>query len=178
MWRDDLIYRAYLDIQIGKTLSYMDVLLDQRTWRLAQQWRQVAPFLGALTLCVGCRHDRELNILNALGAQAVGIDLVATGRVLEMDMHDLKFPAESFDAVYSCHSLEHAYDLDRVLAEWRRVTKPGGVWVIEMPIQFKPSATDRHDVRSIAGLQARLGRMQTLWAGEGPTALQYIGRLQ
>ena len=42
----------------------------------------------------------------------VGIDLLADGSgILAMDMHQLTFPDQSFDAVFSCHSLEHAYDV-------------------------------------------------------------------
>ena len=72
-----------------------------------------------------------------------------------MDMHHMTFPDHAFDVIFACHSLEHAYDVDVALSEWARVTKPGGVWAIEVPIGFPTTRVDRHDFGSRAGLQAR-----------------------
>jgi SAM-dependent methyltransferase len=45
------------------------------------------------------------------------------------DMHDLPFPADSFDAVMFCYSLGHGL-LDKCIAEAARVLRPGGVLFI------------------------------------------------
>ena len=40
-----------------------------------------------------------------------------------------------FDAVYCCHALEHLYphEVNRALAEFRRVLRPGGIVIIVVP---------------------------------------------
>ena len=84
-----------------------------------------------------------------------------------MDFHALTFPDAMFDVVFSCHSLEHAYDVDVALREWARVTAPGGTWAIEVPIRFAPTAVDRQDVGSVAGLVTACAPFVTpLWSEE------------
>jgi ubiquinone/menaquinone biosynthesis C-methylase UbiE len=46
-------------------------------------------------------------------------------RLLQMDAADLCFPAATFDAAFLCWILEHVPDQEQVLAEVRRVLKPG-----------------------------------------------------
>jgi len=53
--------------------------------------------------------------------------------VVEVDMHELPFPAATFDIVYSSHTLEHALDPVQVLAEFRRVLVPDGQLVLVVP---------------------------------------------
>lgn len=45
------------------------------------------------------------------------------------------FEAGSVDLIYACHILEHfkRNEIDRVLAEWFRVLKPGGVLRVSVP---------------------------------------------
>ena len=55
---------------------------------------------------------------------------------VECDIKDLgQFDSDVADEIISVHSLEHIYrwDTERVLAEWVRVLKPGGMLVIECP---------------------------------------------
>ena len=72
-------------------------------------------------------------------------------------MQQMPFSDHSFDVLYACHSLEHAYHFDRALAECMRVTKSGGIVVIEVPVNYQVSETDRWDVGSTGKLVARLG---------------------
>lgn len=131
--------------------------------------RLPAPAAGppAQVLCVGCRDSRELDeIERRTGAVATGVDLFSVDpRIVKGDFHRLPFPDGAFDALYSCHSLEHAYDLGRALGEFARVLRPGGLWAIEVPVAFKICETDRQDVGSteglIAGLAPHLG--EVLW---------------
>jgi len=46
-----------------------------------------------------------------------------------MDAAHTDFDDDSFDLIYSCAMLEHVEDLSSVLAETRRILKPGGVAV-------------------------------------------------
>jgi ubiquinone/menaquinone biosynthesis C-methylase UbiE len=82
------------------------------------------------------------------GGEVVGIDL-ATGMIelarrdaprglpltFElMDMEDLRFPDQSFDAAVSGHGLQFVPDLRRALMETRRVLKPGTRMAASVPI--------------------------------------------
>jgi ubiquinone/menaquinone biosynthesis C-methylase UbiE len=46
------------------------------------------------------------------------------------DFHELQFADRSIDAVFT-NSLDHAFDLDRILGEVRRVLRPGGLFIAE-----------------------------------------------
>jgi len=52
------------------------------------------------------------------------------------------FSEKSFDVVYSAHVFEHLLDPMATLLEIRRIIKPGGILVIEVPQQFR-SLRDR-----------------------------------
>src|SRR5690606_37375972 len=76
----------------------------------------------------------EVRAFHDVGAFAVGIDLNPgpdNEHVLPGDFHRLAFPDGSAQVVY-CNSLDHALDLDRVVAETARVLAPGGVALIEV----------------------------------------------
>lgn len=51
------------------------------------------------------------------------------------DIRSLPFEDESCDEVFTCHVIEHfwPWDVHEVLAEWKRVLKPGGLIVTECP---------------------------------------------
>ena len=172
-------YRAYLDAQIEKTRRFGQ-LHNPRVNHLAHLWQSVSPIAGQRVLCVGCRNRYELSALQMMGATPVGIDLVAQEPTITvMDMHALAFAAQMFDAVFSCHSLEHAFDLPLVLAEWRRVSKTGAIWAIEIPVRFPLCATDRHDLGSLTGLVTACSPITVLAFQERPTpgAVRLIGRV-
>lgn len=50
-----------------------------------------------------------------------------------MDAGVLLFPEKCFDEVHAIDVLEHVADLERVLAEVKRVLKPGGIFVANIP---------------------------------------------
>ena len=53
--------------------------------------------------------------------------------VEKMDMHFLTFSDETFDLVWSHHSLEHSFSVLLALREWYRVLKPGGFLALTVP---------------------------------------------
>lgn len=90
-------------------------------------------FPGRNVLCLAARQGSEVRAFIDQGAFAVGIDLNPGRRnryVVVGDFHDLQFADASVDYVYT-NSLDHAFDLDRILAEVRRVLKPGGRFIVE-----------------------------------------------
>jgi SAM-dependent methyltransferase len=84
------------------------------------------------------------------GAFAVGIDLEpGDGReyVLKGDFHRTVFPDQSVDHVFT-NSLDHAFDLDFVLAEVARVLKTDGRFVVEVALGLTEARAtgDEHEL--------------------------------
>jgi SAM-dependent methyltransferase len=145
-------YRAYLREQQRRTLSKRDNDPGAGARELVLRLVQLGSLTAAsLVLCVGCRNDVELNLFQEAGvSEVVGIDVASRRRdILVMDMHDMSFDDDRFDAVYASHSLEHAFDVDRVVAELKRVARPGAVIGVEVPLG--PGSTDADRI-SFVGL--------------------------
>jgi len=67
-------------------------------------------------------------------ARYLSIDLDGSQAMQAMDVTDLSFPDESFDAVVCNHVLEHVPDDRTAIAELFRVLKPGGWGSIQVPM--------------------------------------------
>ena len=83
---------------------------------------------------LGARLGTEVRALMELGHLAVGVDLnpgAANQYVLHGDFHHLVFPDRSFSAVYT-NTLDHVFDLPRLVDEIRRVLVPGGVLIADV----------------------------------------------
>lgn len=119
---------------------------------------------GWRVVCLGARQGSEVRAFLGRGAFAVGIDLnpgPGNRHVLPADFHALPFADASADGVYT-NSLDHAFDLDRVLAEARRVLVPGGVLMVEANVAGEDGG-------------ARAGRYEaTVW----PDAASLLERLR
>lgn len=85
-------------------------------------------------LCIAARQGTEVRAFIDRGAFAVGIDL-NPGRenryVVVGDFHALQYADGTVQVVYT-NSLDHAFDLDRVLAEIHRVLDEDGVLIAEL----------------------------------------------
>jgi SAM-dependent methyltransferase len=95
---------------------------------------QHASFAGARVLCLAARQGTEVRAFLDHGAFAVGIDL-NPGRdnryVMVGDFHQLQFADGTVDVVYT-NSLDHAFDLERILSEVRRVLTASGLLICEV----------------------------------------------
>lgn len=153
-------YRRYLVAQIAKSRlqASPEAEVLPRTRRLVGLLAGHLPPGEREVLCVGCRDRRELDeIEQRTGRPALGLDLFSSDpRIVVGDFHQLPFAEGRFAALYSCHSLEHAFDRGQALAELSRVLQPGGLWAIEVPIAFELCDTDRQDFGSAAALAAAL----------------------
>ena len=91
-------------------------------------------FQGQKVLCLAARLGAEVRVFIDLGAFAVGIDL-NPGRgnryVVVGDFHALQFADDSVDVVYT-NSLDHAFDLDRIMTEIGRVLRQDGRLIVEL----------------------------------------------
>ncbi len=163
-------YQEYLDVQLRRTLAKSDQTLQPRTRLMVDRVADVVDLAACSVLCIGCRNVAELDYFRAKGATAVtGIDLYSERpEILVMDMHHLEFADGRFDVIYSSHSLEHAYDVQRVAAEIVRVAKPDALVAIEVPIRYNTRGADLVDFGSAANLLATFGNhvAQVVWSDE------------
>lgn len=130
-------YDAYLEHQAAKLDEISDRLDETRAEDLAEferRFRLCQSLLGCRNvLCLGARLGTEVEALIRLGHFALGVDLnpgehnrlVVTG-----DFHDLVFATGSVDAVYT-NTLDHVFDLDRLMGEITRILRPGGLFIAD-----------------------------------------------
>lgn len=94
-------------------------------------------------LDVGCGDGTRLALLRAMGWKVEGqeIDPKAAARAHEVykvkvhlgPLEEVGLPDDSFDAVIMNHVIEHVSDPISILAECRRILKPGGAFVAVTP---------------------------------------------
>ena len=130
--------------------SYYD---EFASWYERERGSGYHAFLDRMEIATAAPHINEREILEAgcgtglvleglarLARRAVGVDISAgmlekaRERGLEVvkgSVTDLPFTDDSFDAVVSFKVLAHVADLRRALAECARVTRPGGILVLE-----------------------------------------------
>jgi len=128
-------YEDYIRLQQSK-LEYLDLTAHEGRFRKVLAERMAHLGLvprGARVLCLGARLGAEVAAFRDIGAFALGVDL-NPGRenpwVMFGDFHRLEFPDAVVDVVYS-NSLDHSFDLTRVLAEVGRLLTETGLLIIE-----------------------------------------------
>ena len=96
----------------------------------------------ARILDVGCSVGATLRSAAQMGWNASGVDISQSAvdycRQDGLDAHkidgiQLPFDDDTFDLVTNWHVIEHIPNVLEVMAEWRRVLKPGGVLMLETP---------------------------------------------
>jgi len=123
-------------------------------------------------LCIGCRHSSEIEDFETSGFEAVGIDLFQgkEKKITICDMHNLNslFTDKSFDFVYMSHSLEHSYDVYKVLDNVYNVAKIG--FFAALPEQKEPNKKDptvfdfmANENRNIQDIQSELNSKKEMF---------------
>jgi SAM-dependent methyltransferase len=109
-------------------------------------------FEGKRILDIGCGPRGSLEWAG-MAAQRVGIDpLVRQYLKLGADQHKMEyitarseripFPDAHFDFVCSLNSLDHVDDFDATVREIKRVTKPGGFFLLSVEMDHPPTAEE------------------------------------
>jgi SAM-dependent methyltransferase len=85
-----------------------------------------------------------------IGSGYVTADLLSPHAFVRMDITNIQYPNDFFDAIYCSHVLEHVPNDKLAMKEFARVLKPGGFAVILVPITAdktfeNPSVTDPKD---------------------------------
>ena len=135
---------------------------------------------GSRVLDVGPRNLFEVELLEAAGWTVEALDLFPTSpRIRRGDMHRLPYAADSFEAAFCSHVLEHAFDLRAACREITRVLVPEGVVWIAGPRGFTPTAHDRWPLESPEMfLEAfREAKPELLWHETKPGELRALMRL-
>jgi SAM-dependent methyltransferase len=137
-WRRYASYDEYVAHQAAKLDGIVHRLRENEAEAFVtfkQRFATCAPLAEARSvLCLGARLGTEVRALHALGYFAVGIDLSpgsGNAYVLPGDFHRIVFPGNSVDAIYT-NALDHAFALERIVGEVRRLLRPGGLFIIDL----------------------------------------------
>lgn len=93
-------------------------------------------------LDVGCGEGpKELDLLAKEGYDVTGITLLPwmekdDSRIKTMDMHDMKFPPESFDVIYSTQVMEHSYAPWLACLEIWITLRDSGIFFMVVPTPY------------------------------------------
>lgn len=133
------IYKTYIDDQINDTLGpsfdaqYLDYMFER-----------IPDFTPHIVIDVGTRSFYSYDYLWSKFAPHIsveGIDLcrdalLSNPRIKEMDAHvmDQYFPNNHYDLVIAFHSLEHMYDMPRVIGNCYKLLQPGGYFCFSLPM--------------------------------------------
>ncbi|HEX7086667.1 MAG TPA: ubiquinone/menaquinone biosynthesis methyltransferase [Vicinamibacterales bacterium] len=135
---------AYVRRLFATIADRYDLITVVLSFGLDQRWKRrlvrlAAPGPSDRVLDLACGTGDIARLAAARGADVVGLDLVPRmiekarhrdpGRrtkLLAGDMLALPFPDAAFDLVTTGYGLRNVPDLDRALAEIRRILRPGG----------------------------------------------------
>lgn len=91
---------------------------------------------------IGCAKGQVVRAVQDLAPETYGVDVNpqaieqgVTRNLQVMSADKLEFPDESFDKVYSFHTIEHVQDPREVLSEIGRVLRPGGKVLLVYPAE-------------------------------------------
>lgn len=114
-----------------------------RVWRAWKLHRQLGGCPGRI-LDVGCGRGFTLAALQEFGHEVYGIqispeaaayarDQLGLTRIETRDLIDVGYPEDWFDAVTAYHVIEHLADPHAFLREIKRILRPGGQLILEVP---------------------------------------------
>lgn len=155
-------YQTYVKIQTVTALSHEE---ESRKWSEGQRIfvRRISTHFkkSDQILDCACGDGVGLEELRSLGYDAIGVDLSETKldrarkkglNVFHADMHDLSiFSEHQFDIIMCSHTLEHAYDPDKVIEKFRSILKNDGFLFVVLPFPDLMNNIDVHVAKDILG---------------------------
>ena len=139
---------AWRDSYRGLAASVLDELVRRGVGISGSRVLEIGAGTGFATLAIASMADVETvgvemdpNPLERLGvADAVfaALGSPARAQLVTADAANLPYDAETFDAAFSYSAIEHMRDLPSVLAELRRVLRPGGIMLHAVDPWFSP----------------------------------------
>ena len=99
-------------------------------------------------LCFMDRFDQMKNL------DYITADIESPLAKLKMDIHDIPLEDNSIDVIFCNHVLEHVADDMRALSEMKRVLRPGGWAILQIPF-FYPLRETTYEDRSITDPKER-----------------------
>lgn len=142
-------------------VDFMAWVLDRIAWRGDEWVLDVGAGQGGYFAATAARIPQGRLVAGDLsfGMVRQQADCAVPGWHANLDAQALPFPADTFDVVLANHMLYHVPDLDRALADIRRVLKPEGVLV---------AATNSiHNMPELATLRRRALLVLTNFANRG-----------
>jgi SAM-dependent methyltransferase len=102
--------------------------------------RHLQPKTGERILDIGCSRGFYVQAMEPLAGEVIGVDSskasvsAAVSTKVELgDAINLRFGDETFDKVFSLHTIEHLSDPGKLVSEIGRVLKPGGIAIVVYP---------------------------------------------
>ena len=129
-------YEQYIEHQASKLATLNLTRYSEQFRKELLERLEVLPAMprGSTVLCLGARNGVECEAFIQKGFFAVGIDLNPgenNKTVLSGDFHDLQFADASVDIVFT-NAIDHAFHLEKMLAEIKRVLKSRGTLIAEI----------------------------------------------
>jgi SAM-dependent methyltransferase len=84
----------------------------------------------------------EKRFRRRLGAGYVTADLLNPRVMVSMDVTNIQYANHSFDVISCSHVFEHVVDDRKAMREFRRVLKPGGWAILNVPITVERTFED------------------------------------
>lgn len=135
--RGTSVLRHYLRGVTTVPPSFLERLTRTSYWELWIRWWKIRGWLDANlpSLSIGPRWITEIEFFRAvLGLKGhIGLDLFSSDESLIKvgDMHHMPFPDRYFQLVFIKNTVDKSYHVRRLVAELIRVTRPGGIVIID-----------------------------------------------
>ena len=123
-------------------------------WYLCEEG--IAGRAGLRILHVAPEHGLEPRLRALPGTDYTSVDLHDPRATVQADLTDLPFADAAFDLVLCSHVLEHVPDDRRAMRELERVLRPGGLAVVQSPVNYEMAAT--HEDPTLTDEDERLRR--------------------
>lgn len=86
-------------------------------------------------------------------------DIVPENVMVQMDITDIQFPNDSFDAIICNHVLEHVVEDGKAMSEMYRTLKAGGWAILQVPIsQTLKKTYEDFSITTVAGREEAFGQ--------------------